>query len=184
MAKKTQLSRNKSVAAQGKKRHTESRGKTKRYYQDKGRGNERTKLLCHECRAVYDGNIWHPFEQLNPKTIDQLKISICPACHEQIDHVSDGVLHIKGIGIEQHRQEILNIIHNSGKQAEEKDVLDRIERVSEDNEITVYTTKNQLAVRIGKKLASAYKGGRLDIKWSKTDKPVDVVWVYDKKSLK
>lgn len=116
---------------------------------------------------------------------DELKMSICPACHETIDHVSDGILHIKGSGVQAHTKDIKNLIIHMGKNAEEKNILDRIERIEENgNEMTVYTTLNQLAVRIGKNVASAYKGGKLDIQWSRNDKPVEVIWTYEKKEKK
>jgi hypothetical protein len=58
--------------------------------------------------------------------------------------------------------------------------MNRVERLdSGADEITAYTSKNQLAAEIGRKLDRAYKGGKLEIKWSKDDKPVDVTWHKD-----
>lgn len=140
-----------------------------------------TKLLCRYCHAVYDGKGWIPFKKLDPKMIDQLHASVCPACHEINDHLSDGVLHLEGAGVKPHIKDIKNLIMRLGKQAEEKNILDRLERMDDDkNGMTVYTTMNQLAVKMGKAVASAYKGGRLDIQWSKRDKPVEVTWTYEK----
>ena len=154
----------------------------KRYSKYKRTPTERTKLLCRHCHAVYENKGWQPFNQLNPQHVDELKMSICQACHEEKNHVSDGILHLSGSGIEPHKEEIKHIVINAGKSAEEDDILDRVERVDDGvkNQITVYTTKNQLAVKIGKKVASAYKGGELNIKWSKNDKPVEVYWSYNK----
>lgn len=159
--------------------------KGKKFQSSNSKGSfGRTKLMCHECRAVYDGKSWQSFEKLNPKTIDELKISVCPACHESIDHLSDGVLHLTGTGMLANKKEIKNLIMNMAKQAEENNVLDRVERIDESqkNEMIVYTTKNQLAVRIAKKIAASHKGGKVDIKWSKDDKPVEVKWHYDLKN--
>lgn len=140
-----------------------------------------TKLLCRYCHAVYDGKGWIPFAKMNPAIIDQLHASVCPACHEIKDHVSDGVLHLAGSGVKAHLQEIKNHIAKMGRQAEAKNILDRVERVdAEGNGLVVYTTMNQLAVRIGKSLASANKGGDLKIKWSRDDKPAEVWWTYSK----
>ena len=141
----------------------------------------RTKLLCRQCQAVYDGKGWIAFKKMDPKMVDQLKMSICPACHEINEYLSDGILHIRGLGVAAHQKEIVNHIIKMGKQAEENNNEDRVERIDEGNgEITVYTTINQLAVRIGKGVASSYKGGKLEIKWSREDKPVEVYWTYDK----
>ncbi len=147
----------------------------------KGKKNTRTKLICRQCQAVYDSKSWMPFRDMNPKMVDQLKISICPACHEKISHISDGVLHLSGLGVKAHKKDILNLVNNMGKEAENKNILNRIERIEDNSKgIMVYTTINQLAVKIGKAVSNAYKGGKLDIKWSKKDKPVEVYWTYDK----
>ena len=147
----------------------------------KGKKGGHLKLLCRYCHAVYNGKGWIAFEKMDPKMIDELRASVCPACHETMSHLSDGVLHIQGAGVKPHLQDIKNLIMRMGKQAEAKNILDRVERIdAERTGIVVYTTMNQLAVRIGKNVASAYKGGKLVIKWSKQDKPVEVYWTYDK----
>lgn len=139
------------------------------------------KLLCRYCHAVYNGKNWTSFEKMNPAIIDELRASVCPACHEIKDHVSDGVLHITGASVRPHLPEIKGLIAHMGKQAEEKNILDRVERIDAGRDgIVVYTTMNQLAVRIGKSISNAFKGGKLDIKWSREDKPVEVRWTYDK----
>ncbi len=147
----------------------------------KGKKGGRLKLLCRYCHAVYDGKGWIPFKKMDPKMIDQLHASVCPACHETMSHLSDGVLHIQGAGVKAHLTDITNLIKKMGKEAEGRNILDRVERVDQDrNGLMVYTTINQLAVKIGKAVASAYKGGKLEIKWSREDKPVEVYWTYDK----
>ncbi len=156
----------------------------KRHSESQRAGYQRTKLLCRYCHAVYENNGWRAFEQLNPQHVDELKMSVCPACHEEKSHISDGILHLSGSGIGPHKEEIKHIVMNMGKSAEAADILNRVERIDENagDQIVVYTTKNQLAVKIGKKVASAYKGGKLDIRWSKNDKPVEVYWSYNKVS--
>ena len=163
------------------KKRTQNKALENRYSPDKRTRPSRTKLICRQCQAVYDGKSWMHFSKMNPAMVDELKISICPACHEKTSHLSDGILHISGSGVKPHWQDIKNLIMNMGKKAEAKNILDRVERIDENqNEMTVYTNKNQLAVIIGKHIASAYKGGKLEIKWSKGDKPVEVKWRYDK----
>jgi NMD protein affecting ribosome stability and mRNA decay len=138
------------------------------------------KLLCQECHAVYDGKSWQAFEKTNTKIMDELRASICPSCHEKIGHISDGVLHLSGTGMVKNKTEIKNLIQNTAKREEERDILNRIDRIEESpNEMTLYTSKNQLAVEIGKKIAAAHKGGKIEIKWSKGDKPVEVHWHFD-----
>lgn len=160
-----------------------NRQQEKRFFSDQGAQYVHGKLICKQCRAIYDGKHWEPFEKLNPRMVDELKMSICPACHEKINHLSDGVLHLSGSGFIHHKDEIRHLIMNTGKREEQRDILNRIERIDESKqeEMAVYTTKNQLAVELGKKITSAYKGGKLEIQWSKNDKPVEVKWHYDLK---
>src|SRR5581483_3273263 len=115
-----------------------------------GTANVKAKLMCKYCRAIYDGKGWESFEKLDPRMIDELKMSVCPACHEEHDHLSDGVLHLTGTGMVKHKDEILHLMHNAGELEESRDILNRIERIDQNDskEMTVYTTKNQLAVEL------------------------------------
>jgi len=142
--------------------------------------NHNSGLICKICKAIYQDKHWQPFGKLNPANVDKLKVSICPACHAKMAMVSDGVLKLSGTFLQNHSKEILRIILNTETKENNRNIENRIERISVDkNEITVYTSKNQLAVEIGKKVASAYKGGELEIKWSKDDKPAEVKWHKD-----
>lgn len=139
-------------------------------------------LICKYCHAVYQNKHWVAFEKLEAKFIDQLKKGSCPTCHETMQHLSDGVLHLSGVVLDKHFSEIKNIIHNIGEKEETRDIENRIERIEETNDgLTVYTSKNQLAVELGKHVDQAYKGGKLEIKWSKEDKPAEVRWHNDGK---
>jgi len=151
--------------------------KEKRFIFDPGKKYLKAELICRICNAVYEEQHWKPFRKLEPKYIDKLKKTICPACHAQRGMVSDGVLKVTGSFLLNHGKEIMGIILNTEAKENRRDILNRIERIeSGAGRITVYTGKNQLAVEIGKKIASAYKGGELKIKWSKDDKPVEVTW--------
>jgi len=93
---------------------------------------------------------------------------------------SDGELRLSGTFLKNHNKEIMGIILNTEAKENRRDVENRIERIAyEGAGITVYTGKNQLAVEMGKKISSAYKGGELTIKWSKDDKPAEVRWHKD-----
>ncbi len=166
-----------NTTKQAQKFHSSNKSRTKKVSSDKS-----TKILCKECHAVYDGKSWKAFEKSNPRVLDRLHVGICPACHEEIDHLSDGVLHLSGTGFVKNKSEIKNLIKNTAKREEERDILNRVERIEDlRNEMVVYTTKNQLAAELGKKIAAAHKGGKLEIKWSKNDKPVEVKWLFDLK---
>jgi hypothetical protein len=152
----------------------------KRYAYDTGRKKQSAELICKYCNSIYQDKHWRAFDKLNPANIDKLQKSVCPSCHEERGHVSDGVVHIKGSFLKNHRKEIEGIILNCEQRELKRDVMNRVERLDSGvDEITAYTSKNQLAAEIGRKLDRAYKGGKLEIKWSKDDKPVDVTWHKD-----
>lgn len=148
---------------------------------EKGRNTPKGSLICKYCNAIFEGKHWRKFADLKVAFIDRIHSAVCPACHEEQNHLSDGIVKLSGTIMPAKRTEILNEINNAEKTAQSRNVLDRVERVEDSgkNEITVYTTNNQLAVQIGKKIASAHKGGKLEIKWSKNEKAVEVRWHKD-----
>ncbi len=137
-------------------------------------------LICKYCHALYQEKRWQSFENLDTKFIDQLHKTVCPACHMEKNHISDGVLHLTGVGVIKNLAEIKKRIENVAAMEEKRDILNRIERIEETkNGLTIYTAKNQLAVELGKKISEDHKGGALDIKWSKGDKVAEVTWKKD-----
>lgn len=138
-------------------------------------------IICQYCNAVYQNKRWERLENMDPKFVDELSKGCCPACHLEKGHLSDGVLHLSGTVLAEHKDEIKNLIQNIAAKEEERDFMNRLERIEDDAEkMIIYTTKNSLAVELGKKVDNAYKGGKLDINFSKDDKPVDVRWHLDK----
>ena len=152
----------------------------KRYSFDEGKKHMKAELICRVCNAVYEEQHWQAFRKLDPKYIDKLKKTVCPACHAKKGMVSDGTLKITGTFLQNHGKEIMGIIINTEAKENRRDVLNRVERIEAGEDgILVYTGKNQLAVEMGKKIDSAYKGGDLKIKWSKGDKQAYVTWKKD-----
>lgn len=164
-----------------KRRTLDTTKKEKRYAYDMGKKNIHGELICKYCNAVYEKNHWDHFENLKPEFIDKLKQTVCPACHEERNHVSDGVLILTGTFIKPNAAELQHQIINMAKNAEVKDILNRVERIelNSKNQLIIYTTKNQLAHKIGKALASAHKGGNLVLKWGKGEKALEVIWHKD-----
>ncbi len=141
--------------------------------------------ICQYCSAVYEKKHWQPLAKLDPKYIDRLIKTTCPACHKEKGHISDGVLTLSGSFVPVHHKELMAIVLKTEEDDHAKDVENRVEKIEAANgKIIVYTGKNQLAVKIGKRIDSAYKGGKLEIKWSKKDKPVDVRWSREMATVK
>jgi hypothetical protein len=158
-----------------------NKAKEKRYAFDKGAKNMKNTLLDAKNMLVYEDKHWKSFDELNPKHIDKLMMGKSPATIMKEEGICDGVLHLTGDYVEKHHEEIMGAIHNYEKMALKKDPMNCIENIEQKGPVTmtVYTAKNQLAVHLGKKVASAFKGGHLRIQWSKQDKPVEVWWHKD-----
>lgn len=138
-------------------------------------------VICPDCKSIFFDKAWHHNLDEDAKHIKEnknIKFSLCPACKMKAGKIFEGELTIKLIGVSpEKKQEILNIIKNSGSQAQDEDPMDRVLWLEETpGEIRVYTSENQLAVKIGKKLKSAFGGGNLNIKHSHEEDVIRVIW--------
>jgi len=141
-------------------------------------------IICPDCGAVYYDKSWKSSIEgdlkYHQKNLEEKMVRVdelCPACKMKRDKVFEGEVVIKVKSktekgktedIEGLKKEILNNVKNTEKNAMEWDLMDRILWTEEKNdEIRIYTSENQLAVRIGKNLEKAFKNGSLEIKYSK-----------------
>lgn len=144
---------------------------------------------CNRCHAVFYDNHWHHepalYERVAGNQLD--KNIFCPECtwikagfHGIVNF--EGEVLLKGVPSEQVKKEIINEIRNIGTRASNRDPQDQIIKIEDKGDtIRITTTENQLAISIGKQVARAHKGGKLDIKLSKEDKPVRIVWQFPQK---
>jgi hypothetical protein len=99
----------------------------------------------------------------------------CPACRKIKERYPSGELSLRGVETTE-RQEILRILRNEEEQARNKNPLERIMRVAQQNgEWKVETTTEKLAQRLGRSVRKA-RGGTLAYKWSHNNKFLRVVW--------
>ncbi|MEX2052917.1 MAG: hypothetical protein WD898_01680, partial [Candidatus Paceibacterota bacterium] len=124
-------------------------------------------IICSECNSVFFDKSWHhrlddDIEHLNPDK--KVEFKTCPACQMKKDKVFEGQLVIILEENPGAAEEIMRVVKNSEEQAKEKDPMDRILWTEKQGkEIRIFTSENQLAVRMAKKLDSAFKGGKIDI---------------------
>jgi NMD protein affecting ribosome stability and mRNA decay len=101
---------------------------------------------------------------------------LCPACQKIRDGYPSGQVTLAGAFLVEHRDEILRLIANEEKRAREKNPLERIMSLKEENERLVLTTTDEkLAQRIGRELRKAC-GGTVTYGWSHNNKFVRVHW--------
>jgi len=121
-------------------------------YKERGKWPEPT--VCTTCKALFTGGRWTWQEApLGAYTI------VCPACQRIADDFPAGNLAIKGAFFAQHREELLNLIHNTERQEKGEHPLERIMAIVDEKDHTMITTTGiHLARRIGEALSHAYQG--------------------------
>lgn len=140
---------------------------------------------CSRCGAVYLDNHWHTipdFAKIYAKSLPKKEIvkELCAECKWIVGGKNktgwEGELILKNLGSSD-KQEILNLARNVGRRATLRDPEDQIIKIEDmGDKVRITTTENQLAVSIGKQIASAFKGGKLEIIWSDEDAPARVRW--------
>jgi hypothetical protein len=117
--------------------------------------------ICPTCRAVYAKKRWSFTNDL-PLKIDNMKevnYHKCPACRKIEDGYAMGYVEIGGEFLKDHSDDLNNLIRAEENKAREKNPLERLISVSsKGGKIHVETTTDSLALRIGRRLESAYKG--------------------------
>ncbi|MEA3469168.1 MAG: BCAM0308 family protein [Thermodesulfobacteriota bacterium] len=126
---------------------------------------------CTECNSVYLEGRWTWYEP----PVNASKV-ICPACQRIADNYPAGTLALTGYFFGKHREEMLNLIHNEEKLEKGEHPLERIMKISEEDEQTLITTTGiHLARRIGEAIARAYQGD-LSFTYGDGEKTIRVFW--------
>ena len=130
-------------------------------------------IVCPECNSAYFDKSWHhSLREEKPEHLQKEKrviFKLCPADEMKKKKMYEGEVTIV-LGDLKIKQDVLNSIKNSDGLARQRDTLDRVLWTEDKgNTIKVFTSENQLAVKIGKKLSSAHPGGKLEIKHSKDE---------------
>lgn len=131
--------------------------------------------LCPECGVIYQQGRW-AWQDAAPSAAQSV---ICPACQRIADDQPAGTLQLSGNFLGEHRDEILNLIHNTEQSEKAQHALERLLRISEqDDGMQATTTGLHLANRIGHALGAAYKG-RIEYSYSEDEHHVDIHWHRD-----
>ncbi len=137
------------------------------------KGNNRDPSLCKGCGVAYLRGQFRWEEP--PAGASEME---CPACQRIRDGYEGGVVSLAGAFVAGHREEILNLVHNTEKLEKQHRPLERLMAVSENGTIEVSTTYEHLARRIGEAVHRAYKGD-LRMDYPKGEKFVRVHWQRD-----
>ena len=118
-------------------------------------------VICTNCGAFYSDGRWSwdvPFKFHISKIL-------CPACQRIKDHYPAGYIEVEGEFLKNHKDELLNLIHNQEAQEMEEHPLELIIEIKEEQgKLVISTTGMHLPGRIGNALKNSYEG-KLDISY-------------------
>lgn len=169
-----------TVRTSGRKtRGAEAGGRTAEWWERDAK--KPSGVRCSTCGSVFVGGHWHQLGSQTKKS-PHFTLTTCPACAEEKKGKGRtawaGELTIRGIAPDD-RTNVLAAIHAFGKRARSRDAEERIVSIDAAKaNLVIHTNQNQTVVRLGKKLDSAFKGGKLHISYSKDDLPIRVTWQF------
>ncbi|KAF0219792.1 MAG: hypothetical protein FD174_1805 [Geobacteraceae bacterium] len=134
--------------------------------------------VCKKCHLVYQHKRWHLDEKEAQRLLADAKTNkgVCPACRRMEDDNPGGVVTFSGDYLREHEVEILDLIKNEEAESRGKNPLGRIMEISqEENVLTISTTEDKLAQKLGREVYKAHKG-ELHYRWSHDQNFVRVSW--------
>jgi hypothetical protein len=124
------------------------------------------------CHAVFKDGRW---EWVDSWPIDA-HVQICQACHRVNDGSAAGVISVHGEFVQNHRNELPQLIRHREQEENREHPLHRIMQIEEKpDSIVIKTTDIHLPHAIGEALRHAYKGD-LETRYSEETYIVEVKW--------
>lgn len=147
--------------------------------------------ICDKCHALYFDKHWHAWKTIRTLANQLRKLDLkedrCPACKlgEEIKQghgTGAGEVILAGWNTIDEKREILQLVHHIGERATTRDPEDQILKIEDLNtRFRILTSENQLAVKIGKQVDRARKGGTLVIDLPSDNAPARVTWTASTK---
>ncbi|WP_243371079.1 BCAM0308 family protein [Geotalea sp. SG265] len=137
--------------------------------------------LCTSCGAVFINKRWYMDDAELKKAgngASLLKIR-CPACHLIADGTPAAIITLSGQYLKKHADVILDAVKNTESRSRQKNPLGRIMEIKqEQNAISITTTEDKLAQKLGREIHKAH-GGELRYQWGHDENFVRVFWNRD-----
>lgn len=132
---------------------------------------------CLVCGNIYREKRWYRPGEASVPPNSQLLSTTCPGCVCVQDGRYAGELKLSGSFLQEHGEEITNLIQNTVHQVQEKNPLAKLVQDPEDEDgITLRTTTAKLAERLGQKLKKSYRG---ELDKTSSDSSVRIRWHRD-----
>ena len=136
------------------------------------------KSLCKSCGALYHNKRWYMDEAELKMVRGEAGINkvVCPACQRIEDGNPAGIVTLSGSYVAKHARDIINAAKHVEAKSMLKNPLGRIMEVKEEqNIITIATTEDKLAQKVGREIYKAHHG-ELHYQWSHEENFVRVNW--------
>ena len=135
--------------------------------------------VCRECGAVYVNRRWESASgppNSQPKLPDAREV-VCPACLQMRNGTPRGFVYLDGSFYVAHQEEIEQLLRNEAARAEADNPLARIMKFTrgKDHKLTISTTTEHLAQRLGHALEKAF-AGQTQYDFSHENKLARVKW--------
>ncbi|HLG13052.1 MAG TPA: BCAM0308 family protein [Blastocatellia bacterium] len=140
--------------------------------------------VCKECGAVYVKRRWVSAaaaqKARTPVRWRPPKESVCPGCKRREEGVPSGFVYLDGTFLAAHRDEIEHFVRKEAERAREDNPLAQVmgQEMGKDGVLTVTTTAEHLAERLGRALQQAF-GGTARYDFSHENKLARVYWHRD-----
>jgi NMD protein affecting ribosome stability and mRNA decay len=139
-------------------------------YMTRGKPVEPT--VCPECGVVFADGRW----QWQAEAPVEANTELCPACRRIQDRVPAGYLTLQGDFLAQHRDEILNLVHNKVDSQRTEHPMKRLMNIEEQEDGLLITfTDVHLPRGVGEAITRAYEGD-LDIHYTEEAGIVRAYW--------
>ena len=137
--------------------------------------------LCSACGALYRNKRWYTGEEALKAAREETGLNkvLCPACQRIEDGNPAGIVTLSGAYLAKHARDIINEVKHVEAKSMVKNPLGRIMEVKEDrNTITISTTEDKLAQKVGREIFKAHHG-ELHYQWSHEENLVRVNWTRE-----
>ena len=137
--------------------------------------------LCERCGAIYANRRWTTATEELAKDQNKhwrpARITVCPACKQKRTGQPRGFVYLDGAFFVAHHGEIEQLLRNETERAAENNPLARIMewKRNDGHKLTVSTTTEHLAQRLGHALEKAF-GGSTHYDFSHENKLARVNW--------
>jgi NMD protein affecting ribosome stability and mRNA decay len=141
--------------------------------------NQTEPAVCTQCNAVYRNRRWVkdvPKTVKPPEPWHPARMVVCPACKQKREGVFGGSVEIDGAFYKSHYEEIEKLLQNEAMRIAAKNPLAQIMKMErKKNKLTVTTTTEHLAQRLGRALQKAFCGD-VEYVFSHENKVARVKW--------